>query len=32
MKIVEDQEEGGYVVSFPDLPDVSLVLKRSKSQ
>ena len=28
MEIVEDKDEGGFVVSFPELRDVSLVEKQ----
>lgn len=32
MKIVEDAEEGGFVVSFPELRDVLLVEIQKKKQ
>lgn len=31
-KFVEDAEEGGFVVSFPELPDVLLVEIQKKKQ
>ncbi len=32
MEIIEDREEGGYVVSYPELPDVLHVVKLLSQQ